>query len=64
MEGYTNFTKLHAEEIVTDTLALGTKIKAIADIDGESTAAKVAVAVNSIIAALVSAGLLEEAAKE
>lgn len=64
MEGYTNFTKLHAEEIVTDTFALGTKIKAIADIGGESTDAEVAVAVNSIIAALVSAGLLEEAVKE
>lgn len=64
MEGYTNFTKLHAEEIVTDTLALGTKIEAIADITDTATGKEIAAAVNSLIAALVSAGLLEAAAEE
>lgn len=48
-----------AEAITTDTFALNTKITAIADIDAESTPAEIATAVNSLIAALVSAGILE-----
>lgn len=67
MTGYTNFTKLHAdtlvtESVTTDTLALSTKVAAIADLPATTaTATETATAVNAIIAALVTAGILTEA---
>lgn len=69
MEGYTNFTNLHAEvihgdKIEADELSLTTKSEAIADIATDANGKAIATAVNGIIAALVDAGIIEEDVEE
>lgn len=64
MEGYTNFTKLHAETfhadtVETDSLELTTKLDSIANIANDANGTAIATAVNALIARLVAAGILE-----